>query len=246
MRDRTVKGPWGPWATAGFTALIAAAFMWAQTAVAIPYFIVKFATSPDKDIDAAAAALQSDGFFVGLTEVFAGSIALGVTILIAWLRRGPRIREYLALRVTARRTMLRWLLCAAALAALLDGLAYLFGYPAVPGWVEDVYRTAVFLPLLLFALLVVAPVLEETVFRGFLFEGLRQSRLGDAGTIVVAALVWAGVHLQYEWFYVGQVFVVGLVLGAARWHTASLVPPVAMHALYNGIGTLEAALQSWN
>lgn len=241
-----MKGPWGPWATAGFTALIAAVYIAAQTALAIPYFIVKVAVSPNTDINAAAAALKSDGFFLGLAEVIAGSVALGVTLLIAWVRRGPRLREYLAVRSTARLTILRSLLCAAALAALLDGLAYLLGYPAVPHWVEDVYRTAVFLPLLVFALVAVAPVVEEVVFRGFLFEGLRHSRLGDAGTIVVASLVWASLHLQYEWFYIGQVFVVGLLLGAARSLTSSLVPPVAMHALYNGIGTLEAALQSWN
>jgi membrane protease YdiL (CAAX protease family) len=51
--------------------------------------------------------------------------------------------------------------------------------------------------------------------------------------------------MQYEWFYIGQVFVVGLLLGAARSWTGSLIPPIAMHALYNAIGTLQAALQSW-
>lgn len=240
-----MKGPWGPWATAGFTVLIAAAFLGAQTAVAIPYFILKVALSPNRDIEAAAAALESDGFLVSLAEVFSGSTAAGITILVVWLRRGPSIREYLALRATGRLTLLRWLAAAAALAALLDGLAYLLGYPAVPDWVAEVYRTAVFLPLLVFAFVVVAPVVEEMVFRGFLFEGVRGSRLRDAATIVVAALVWAAVHVQYEWFYIGQVFAVGLLLGAARSLTASLVPPIAMHALHNAIGTLQAALQSW-
>jgi membrane protease YdiL (CAAX protease family) len=206
--------------------------------------MVKMALSPDKDFGAAAAALESDGLFVGLAEVFAGSIALALTMLFTWLRRGPPIGVYLAWRTISWPAALRWLLAAAGLAALLDGMAALAGHPVVPPWVESVYRSAVFLPLLVFAFVVVAPLAEEVVVRGFLFEGLRHSRLGDAGTIVLSSLLWTSVHLQYEWLYLGQVFVVGLLLGAARARTGSLVPSIAMHALYNGIGTLQAALQS--
>ena len=86
---------------------------------------------------------------------------------------------------------------------------------------------------------------EELVFRGFLFEGLRHSRLGNAGAIILASAVWASIHLQYEWFYVGQILVLGLLLGAARLFTRSLVPSILMHALVNGIATLQVALESW-
>ena len=240
------KGPWGPLATAAFTVLIAAAFMVVQTALAIAYLVVKVVGSPKTDINIAARALQADGLFIGLAEVIGGSLVLGVTILIAWLRKGPTLREYLALRPVARLTMLRWLFCTILLGALLDGLSYLSGHAVVPDWMVGVYRSAGFLPVLLFALLVVAPVLEEVVFRGFLFEGLRHSRIGDSGAIVLASLAWASVHLQYELFYIGQVFIFGLLLGAARLRTRSLVPPILMHALSSGIATLEVAFQSWN
>jgi membrane protease YdiL (CAAX protease family) len=232
-------------ATVAFTVLVGGTLVVVQTVLAIPYLILKVAASPKTDIHRAAAALRSDGLFLGLGEVVGGAIALGLIVLIAWLRRGPSVREYLALRPVARLTLLRWLLYMAVLGALLDGVSYLFGYATVPDWMLDIYRSAVFMPLLLFALLVVAPVLEEVLFRGFLFEGLRHSRLRDAGAIVVASLGWAVIHLQYDWFYVGQIFVLGLVLGAARLVSRSLVPPIAMHALYSGIATLQVALQSW-
>ncbi len=164
------KGPWGPWATAFFTGTIAAAFVLAQTALAIPYLVIKVVGSPKTDINLAARALQADGLFVGVAEISGGSLALAFTILIAWLRKGPTLREYLALWPVARLTLLRWLLYSVLLGVLLDGLAYFSGRAAVADWMLDVYRSAVFLPLLLFAFLVVAPVSEELLFRGFLFE----------------------------------------------------------------------------
>jgi uncharacterized protein len=216
------RGPWGPFATAALAVLIAGVFVVTQTVLAIPYLIVKVARSPG-DVQAAARVLPTDGLFLALAEIVGGSVAL---------------------RPVPRPTILRWLLYTALLGALLDGLSYAAGHPVLPEWMLATYRSAGFLPLLLFAFLVVAPVLEEAVFRGFLFEGLRHSRLGDVGAILLASSVWASVHLQYEWFYVGQIFAFGLLLGAARLRTRSLVPPILMHATFSAIATLEVALQS--
>jgi membrane protease YdiL (CAAX protease family) len=238
------KGPWGPIATVAFTVLIALVLVVVQTVLAIPYLALQAAAHPMMDFAAAASGLQSDGLFVGLSELVGGAVALGLTVLIAWARKGPPLRDYLALWPVGRLTMLRWLLCTTLIAVLLDGLSYLFGYAIVPDWMIHIYRSAVFLPQLLLALLVVAPVLEEVVFRGFWFEGLRRSRLGEVGAIVLGSLVWASVHLQYEWFYVGQVFVVGLLLGAARVRTRSLVTPTVMHALFSGIALLQTAVRA--
>jgi membrane protease YdiL (CAAX protease family) len=243
-KPETGRGPWGLLATVVVTVLVAALFSVVQIVVAIPYLILKVAQSPNTGIQAAARALQTDGLFFSLAELLSGATALGFTILIIWLRRGPRLREYLALQSVERLTMLRWLLHTVLLGVLLDGLSYVAGYASVPNWMVDIYRSASFLPLFLFSILVVAPVLEEVVFRGFLFAGLRRSRLGNVGAILVASLVWASVHVQYEWFYVGQVFALGLLLGAARLRTGSLIPPILMHALFSGVATLQAALQS--
>jgi len=239
------KGSWGPWATIAFTCLIVAVFVVAQTVLALVFLIVGVGRSANTSISAAAVALQADGFFVAVASVLAGSAALGIAILIAWLRKGPSLRDYLAIRPGALKTLLRWLVYTVIFAAASDGLSYLAGYPAVPDWMLDVYASARFLPLLLFALLVVAPVWEEVVFRGFLFEGLRRSRLGDIGAAVLASLCWASLHMQYEWFLVGQIFVAGLLFAAARSLTRSLVVPIAMHALFSGIATLQVALLSW-
>jgi membrane protease YdiL (CAAX protease family) len=40
------------------------------------------------------------------------------------------------------------------------------------------------------------------------------------------------------------VFVFGLVLGAARVRTRSLVTPIAMHAFFSGIALLQTAVRA--
>lgn len=237
------RGPWGPFATIVLAIVVAVLFVVAQIAVSIPYLIIQTAGGSQEEIQAAATRLETDGLFFGIAEVVCGFFAIGLILFLVWIRRGPKVRDYLALPPAGKRTTLRWLLYTLAVAVLLDGSSYLFGYEIVPSWMQDVYRSAVFPPLLLTAIIVVAPLLEELFFRGFVFEGLRHSLLGDVGTIVVTALVWASIHLQYGWFYLGHIFVLGLLLGFARSRTGSIVPPVLMHSLVNLISSLQVMLQ---
>ena len=49
---------------------------------------------------------------------------------------------------------------------------------------------------LLFAFVVLAPVGEETLFRGFLYKGIAASRAGPIGAIMVSSLVFALLHVN--------------------------------------------------
>jgi membrane protease YdiL (CAAX protease family) len=87
-----------------------------------------------------------------------------------------------------------------------------------------------------------APLVEETFFRGFLFRGLAASPLGGPATIVVTSLAWAAIHLQYDLYDMGTIFLLGLLLGAFRLITGSLWPPLLMHALVNLLATIQVAI----
>lgn len=237
------RGPWGPVATIALTLLIAGAFLLVQVALAIPYVLLTAKEKSQAAMEAAAASLEGDGLFLGLSEVCSGTTAIGLTLLFAWLRKGPTVREYLALRPVPRATALWWLLYTVLVAVLLEVVSHVAGYPSIPDWMIRIYRSAGSLPLLVFAVLVVAPVVEEIVFRGFLFEGLRRSWLGDAGTVVLTSLVWAAFHIQYQAFYIGQVFCLGLLLGAARVRTGSVLITIVMHSLFSGVALLQLALE---
>jgi membrane protease YdiL (CAAX protease family) len=89
---------------------------------------------------------------------------------------------------------------------------------------------------------VVTPIGEETLFRGFLFRGwLRAPR--DAWPVIGAtALLFAAVHVQYDFDVIVQVFVFGLLLGWFRWASGSTILTMLMHALINCEGMLETLL----
>lgn len=76
------------------------------------------------------------------------------------------------------------------------------------------------------------PIAEELIFRGWFF-GLLEKRVGVALTIVATAVGWAVLHYTYGLSVILVIVVDGLLLGAARWKTRSVFPPIAMHALYN-------------
>ena len=80
------------------------------------------------------------------------------------------------------------------------------------------------------ALVVLAPVFEEIIFRGYLFGQLRR-RAGFVVSALVTSLVFAGVHLQFN---VGlDVFALSLMMCVARERFDSIYPTILMHMFKN-------------
>jgi membrane protease YdiL (CAAX protease family) len=76
------------------------------------------------------------------------------------------------------------------------------------------------------------PVAEELVFRSLFFRWLND-RLNTGAVIAVTSIGWALLHWTYSWVVIAIIGVDGILLGLARWKTRSIVPPIAMHSLYN-------------
>lgn len=98
----------------------------------------------------------------------------------------------------------------------------------------------------LFAIIaiVLAPIGEETLFRGYIFNGLRQG--GGNGRLVLAygvsAALFSAVHLlnvtQGQVALIVPIFVLGLVLAAAMHLTGSIIPGIIAHAFNNSLGII--------
>ena len=84
--------------------------------------------------------------------------------------------------------------------------------------------------LLFLSVLLVAPLMEETFFRGFV-PWLWISRFGRRGSLIVPALFFALMHLN-PW-HVAELFLLALALGLLRDRLDSLVPAMALHAINN-------------
>ena len=83
------------------------------------------------------------------------------------------------------------------------------------------------------ALVVAAPVMEELLFRGFLLRGYAASRLGPVGAVLLTSAAWASMHVQYEVFYVVQIFILGCVFGWLRLRSGSTTLTLILHGLVN-------------
>lgn len=88
---------------------------------------------------------------------------------------------------------------------------------------------------------VLAPILEETVFRGFLMVSLTKW-VPTPLAILISASVFAVAHLTPGEF--PQLFVLGTALGLSYAQTRNLVTPITIHALWNsGVILLLTFLQ---
>ncbi|NML34719.1 CPBP family intramembrane glutamic endopeptidase [Paraburkholderia antibiotica] len=88
-----------------------------------------------------------------------------------------------------------------------------------------------------FLVCVIAPVVEELLFRGiFLRSFLRQ--YSSSRAIVYSALIFGLAHMNVYQFVVA--FVVGLLIGWMYERTRSLIPGMLLHAFYNTAVTLTA------
>jgi uncharacterized protein len=82
---------------------------------------------------------------------------------------------------------------------------------------------------------IVAPIVEEVVFRGLLYGWLRH-RLGIAASVTLSALAFAGVHGIA--ILIPALAVTGVILALVYERSRSLWPPIIVHGIFNTIMTL--------
>ncbi|MFQ6022605.1 MAG: lysostaphin resistance A-like protein [Acidiferrobacterales bacterium] len=234
--------PWGIWATIGFSLIIVACFLLVQMLAAVLFVTAKGNIDPDLDPAMLASSLETNGFLLALTTCATMVVTIGLVALFIWFRRQATFKQYLHLSPISAKTLIGWLGVVVLFGIVWDGLTYLLDRPIIPDFMLTAYATAYFAPLLWLAVVIAAPLTEEVFFRGFLFEGIRFSRLGGIGAVLFTSLIWAVIHIQYGLYEISTVFILGIVLGIARLKTQSLYTTIAMHSLANLLATLEVVV----
>ncbi len=232
---------WGFWATTGFSLLVVVVFVVVQTIALVIYALYsngwQYRALHQNDL----AKLALNGDAISFAEIPTAFLGIALIALFIYLRRTLSIRDYLQLKLPKPLTLLKWLGIMLLTIIGLEILNNILGRET-PKFMTDVYSSTNNLALLWIAIVIAAPLFEEFLFRGFLFEGMRHSPVGLAGTIILTSAGWAALHIQYEWLDMGMIFLYGILFSIAKLKTNSLFIPIAMHMLMNLLASVMMAL----
>jgi len=146
------------------------------------------------------------------------------------------------------KTRLPWLWIAMAgvvTAYTVAAASSLFQMPATSNPLMDLMKDRASLILMAIFGVVMAPVCEELIFRGFLQPLLVRS-LGVAAGILVAAIPFGLLHYKEygdSWRHAALISLAGALFGWMRHATGSTMASSIMHAAYNSLGFLALFMQ---
>jgi membrane protease YdiL (CAAX protease family) len=220
-------------------------------AATLGFAVLAFGFGQAVGIGALSATMGADPSFSGYDgSAIAISLLLGnpvqvVTLALAARMTGEDLLTYFALDLPRWRDVV---IAVAGLAVVIlvgDVLTLVFGRDLVPPFQLQIHRSAQAegaLISLWLALIVVAPVGEELLFRGFLFRGLVREPRDALPGILAISLIWSLLHIQYDWFGAGLVFGIGVFFGYARLYSGSTTLVILLHMLLNLESVLETVV----
>ena len=200
----------------------------------------------------AISALFSSSSSGGSSAVSAGdaiALAVGSLVLYGWegfaawlfsVRSAGRSFVLWGFRRPTRAYF--WVVPLGLAAAYAFGVAHdIIVNPRQQAIVNDFPHSVLGAAMFLLVAVVMAPVFEEIVFRGFLFRGLANS-WGWVWGALASAAIFGAAHLQLDVFL--PLAALGFVLAWAYKKTGSLWTCITMHALFNLIAVVAWILSS--
>jgi len=221
--------PWGIWEAL----LVLALFTVSQVAAALAIGALASTLVPAADHQAP------------LLVRFAVPSGLVVSHTVGWLaaswlvtrRHGLSFADGLRLRAVGARLLVRALLAGMGFQILV--MAVEVQVPPPPDFsspIEMFLEAGAWALALLFVVaIVMAPLLEEVLFRGLLFPALRR-RFRFSTAAVAVSLLFTALHVTQTgtyWPAIAGIALCGFLLAWWRERTGSLWPPVAFHAGFN-------------
>jgi len=227
---------WGFWGTLLWGLFVFAAMFLGQ-AVVILFILLRLGTF---DLDAAKDVI-GNGLTISLS-VIAGLPAVLAALWLAIRLTSTPFTDYLALRRPRWKPTLLGAVGLAVIAGGWDLISRAMGREFAPGFMTDVFKSAEAsgaVWLLVIAFCVAAPIAEELFARGFLYRGWSETALRPLGAILLSSAAWTAVHLQYEWYFFGEIFTIGVWLGFLRHRFQSIWVTIIVHGLNNFAAVLQ-------
>lgn len=212
---------WGPWRALGgvITALIVGLM------ISLPFIVIDGGNSDDLSLSTTVAVqiCTAIGFLavpIMLSLVAGGGLGAGL--------------GRLGFRTFDANTSAKWITI-----GIFSYLAFSIVYAAIFGAPEqdDIAGDFGPIPLQILLIAIVAPIAEETCFRGLLFGGIR-TRLPMWSAALAAGIVFGVLHYSTGWSAVPSLIVFGAILSIVYEKTDSLWPSIILHALNNSVALI--------
>ena len=193
---------------------------------------------------------SNDGTVVSLS-ILIGCVLLMTTSVLIIRIRGGEWRQYLALKPFSFAVgmgmlglLLIFMIVSQALTYMLDMTPLVF--------VDPLYQSVSSVWLLVFAMVVVAPIYEEVVFRGILWSAIAEqfkapldpAHRGAIVASIVTSLIFAIIHVQYGIYEISTIVVLALIFCYARIKSGSLLLPIVLHIVNNGAAMWQYLAQA--
>lgn len=181
--------------------------------------------------------LDADGHIGRL--IMATFSGLVLVLLLLVLPRILRWKSFSKIKIGLSHSPVKYFLYAVSIVLLLLAFNYLYDISTnALGLTMDSTRNAASfdassltqLAINIYIAGIVTPIIEELMFRGFMFGGLKKYT-NPLISAVVVSVIFSLVH--FDLVYAPFLFVFSMVLCWLREKSGSLFPSMAMHALFN-------------
>lgn len=191
-----------------------------------------------------ADTLAKSVFFLVPTQFAIYVTIVGFMALLVWVRHQTSLAKAVHWNLPTRGNILTFAVMGGAALALISDL----GEVALHRWIPDSLPITEYFKdrpsaLLLGAFgILVAPLMEELLFRGFLYPALARWT-GVAASVIITASAFTllhGAQLGYSWAPLLLIFIVGITLTITRMRTNSVAICVVVHMTYNFVLLLQS------
>ncbi|MEA1880864.1 MAG: type II CAAX endopeptidase family protein [Candidatus Marinimicrobia bacterium] len=178
--------------------------------------------------------------------MFIGQAFLVVPVIIYLLRKNFTLSETLRINPVSRNTVFATILLSLGAMILSDEINLLVDM-VIPMPDSFLQVEAMLTPdnplslvLLIFTVVILAPVGEEILFRGFLQKYLENAWGDITRAILLSSLFFAAIHFNPYWMI--QIYFLGVLLGFLAWQTNSIIPSIIFHIIINATSLLFSSM----
>ncbi len=185
--------PWGLFPTLFMMSLLGLAISLVSTFLLYVLFLQKQLSDPSLTYKAYMVTVHAnpmDSLLVGVTSIGGTVVAVLLVLFFAWKRKGISISDYLGLKIPKITELLTWFGILLLFMFANGFLAQMIGQTEQSSkFTMTLVGKNQYFWLIVIAVAVAAPILEEFVMRGFLFEGLLHGKMMDVITAILAIAV---------------------------------------------------------